>query len=210
MAVEGNLMTLTPDQIAKINRLVDRLTNWLKGDIPHAIRGYGRYIQLIRFVEPEANIVLMALSAGMPDTVRTIHVKLQELLRKASHVDSLKREDAEESRLEDANLLKLARDLAVMLEDIAESDEPDTSRDEPHVSASIPTEHISNDTERDIIDALRGGTLTGEKLAKKAGHAYNYKFKSSLAGLRRRGILGNKSPGYFLEPEYEFLLKTED
>jgi hypothetical protein len=210
MAAEGDLTKLTADQIEKIDRLVERLTNWLGGEIPHAIKDYGRYIQLIRFVEPPANTVLMALSAGMPDTVRGIHVKLQSLLKKASQVDSLRREDADESRLEDANLLKLAQDLIAMLERMVTSDGPDTSSDEPGPSASIQSEHIADDTERDIIDALQGETLTGAKLAERAGYAYNFKFKSSLAGLRKRGILGNKSPGYFLEPEYEFLLKTEE
>ncbi len=203
MVTEGNLMTLTSEQIGEIERLVDRLISWRKGDIPHAIKGYSRYIQLIRFVEPQANVVLMALSAGMPETVRAVHVKLQELLRKASHVDSLKQEDADESRLEDTNLLKLARDFTLMLESIAESDERATS-------TLDRAEHIADDAEQDILEALRNRTLTGEKLAEKAGYPYNFKFKSSLSGLRKRGILGNKSPGYFLEPEYEFLLKTSD
>ncbi|MHC4354855.1 MAG: hypothetical protein ACYTE3_28150 [Planctomycetota bacterium] len=196
-------MALTSEQIGEIERLVDRLTDWRKGDIPHAIKGYSRYVQLIRFVEPQANNVLMALSAGMPETVRAVHVKLQELLRKASHVDSLKQEDADESRLEDASLLELARDLTLMLERIAESDERVTS-------TMKPKERVADDTEQDIIEALGDSTLTGQKLAKKAGYPYNFKFKSSLSGLRKRGILGNKSPGYFLEPEYEFLLKRPD
>jgi len=203
MVTEGNLMTLTSEQIGEIERLVDRLTSWRKGDIPHAIKGYSRYIQLIRFVEPQANNVLMALSPGMPETVRAVHVKLQELLRKASHVDSLKQEDADESRLEDRNLLKLAHDFTLMLEGIAESNERATS-------TSDRAAHIEDDTEQDILEALRARTLTGEKLAKKAGYPYNFKFKSRLSGLRKRGIIGNKSPGYFLEPEYEFLLDKSD
>ena len=64
-----------------------------------------------------------------------------------------------------------------------------------------------NDIEQDIIEALGDKTLTGEKIAKDTGHPYSFKFKSSLSGLRKRGILDNKKPGYFLEPEYEFLLK---
>ena len=87
-------MTLTSDQIEEIGRLTDRLKKWQEGDMPRAIKDSARYIQLIRFVEPQANVVLMDLSAGMPETVRVIHVKLQELLRKASQVDILKQEDA--------------------------------------------------------------------------------------------------------------------
>jgi len=67
--------------------------------------------------------------------------------------------------------------------------------------------HDLNELEQDIIEALGDETLTGEKLAKEAGRPYNFKFRSSLSGLRKRRILGNKKPGYFLEPEYEFLLK---
>ena len=92
-------MTLTSDQIEEIERLVDRLKKWQDGDMPRTIKDYSRYSQLIRFVEPQANIVLMGLSAGMPETVRLVHVKLQELLRKASQVDSLKQEDTDEARL---------------------------------------------------------------------------------------------------------------
>jgi hypothetical protein len=196
-------MTLTSDQIGEIERLVDRLKKWQNGDVPHAIKDYSRYIQLIRFVEPQANIVLMDLSAGMPETVRVVHVKLQELLRKASQVDSLKQEDTDEVRLEDSNLLRLARDFVLMLEPIVKNVGH-------HTLTLNDAEQNLNDIEQDIIEALGDRTLTGEKLAKDAGHPYNFKFKSSLSGLRKRGILGNKTPGYFLEPEYEFLLKKSD
>ena len=74
-------MILTSDQIGKIEQLVDRLKKWLKGEVPHAIKDYGRYVQLIRFVEPKANIALMALSTEMPDIVRVVHVRFQELLK---------------------------------------------------------------------------------------------------------------------------------
>jgi hypothetical protein len=117
--IEGNLMALTSDQIGEIERLVDRLKKWQNGDIPHTIKDYSRYIQLIRFIEPQANIVLMNLSAGMPETVRVVHVKLQELLRKASQVDILKQDDAHEARIEDVALLRLARDFVQVLERIA-------------------------------------------------------------------------------------------
>jgi len=67
-----------------------------------------------------------------------------------------------------------------------------------------------NDTEQNIIEALNTSTLTGEKLCNKAGYPYNSNFKSTLSSLRKRGILGNKSPGYFLEPQYRFLLDKSD
>jgi hypothetical protein len=193
-------MTLTSDQIGKIELLVDRLKKWQAGDMPRAIKDYSRYIQLIRLVEPQTNIVLMDLSGVMPEAVRVIHVKLQELLRKASQVDILKQEDAYEARIEDVNLLRLARDFVLMLERIAKNTGNDTL-------TLNDAEHGLDDAEQDIIEAIGNETLTGEKLAKKAGRPYNFKFKSSLSGLRKRGILGNKKPGYFLEPEYEFLLK---
>ncbi|KPK43762.1 MAG: hypothetical protein AMJ65_04945 [Phycisphaerae bacterium SG8_4] len=196
-------MTLTSEQIAEIERLIDRLKKWQRGEMPHAIKDFSRYIQLLRFVEPQANIVLMDLSAGMPDTVRVVHVKLQQLLLKASQVDILKQDNTDEARREDSNLMRLARDLVLMLQRVAK----DTGQGTLTLNDA---ENGINDTEQDIIEALGSGTLTGEKLAKEAGHPYNFKFKSSLSGLRKRGILGNKAPGYFLEPEYEFLLKESD
>jgi hypothetical protein len=196
-------MTLTSDQIGEIERLIDRLKKWQNDDMPRTIKDYSRYSQLIRFVEPQANIVLMGLSAVMPETVRLVHVKLQELLRKASQVDSLKQEDTEGARLEDSNLQRLARDFVLMLEPIVKN----AGHEKPTPDDS---EQNLNDIERDIITALKDKTLTGEKLARDVGHPYNFKFKSSLSALRKRGILGNKTPGYFLESEYEFLLNKSD
>jgi hypothetical protein len=196
-------MTLTPDQIGEIELLADRLKKWQNGDMPRTIRDYNRYSQLIRFVEPQANIVLMGLSRVMPETVRMIHVKLQELLRKASQVDSLKQEDTEGARLEDSNLQKLAQDFVKMLEPIVKN----TGHETP---AQNDAKQDLNDIEQDIITALRDRTLTGEKLARESGRPYDFKFKSSLSTLRKRGILGNKSPGYFLESEYESLLNKSD
>ena len=193
-------MTLTSGHIEVIERLIDRLKKWQKSDMPPAIKGYGRYIQLIRFVEPQANIVLMDLSSEIPETVRVVHVKLHELLRKASEVDSLKQDDAYEARIEDVNLLRLARDFVLMLERIAKN----TGNDALTLNDAV---HDLNDIEQDIIEALGDETLTGEGLAKEAGHPYNFKFRKSLSGLRKRDILGNKKPGYFLEAEYEYLLR---
>jgi hypothetical protein len=66
------------------------------------------------------------------------------------------------------------------------------------------------DTESNIIEALSTNVMTGEELAVRAGYPYNSNFKSTLSSLRKRGILGNKAPGYFVEPEYHFLLSKSD
>jgi len=67
-----------------------------------------------------------------------------------------------------------------------------------------------NDTDKNIIEALGTKTLIGEELAKKAGYPFNSNFKSTLSSLRKRGILGNKSPGYFVETKYQFLIDKSD
>lgn len=67
-----------------------------------------------------------------------------------------------------------------------------------------------NEAEQNIIEALNTSTLTGEKLSAKAGYPYNSNFKKTLSGLRKRKILDNKAPGYFLKPEYHFLLNKSD
>jgi hypothetical protein len=66
------------------------------------------------------------------------------------------------------------------------------------------------DTESNIVEALSKDVMTGEKLAVKAGYPHNSNFKSTLSSLRKRGILGNKAPGYFLEPKYHFLISKSD
>lgn len=74
-----------------------------------------------------------------------------------------------------------------------------------------PTEKPElTDTESNIIEALGKQTIIGEVLAVKAGYPYNSNFKATLSALRKRGIIGNKSPGYFLEPEYRYLLDKPD
>jgi len=62
-----------------------------------------------------------------------------------------------------------------------------------------------NDTERNILQALGPDTMTGECLAKKAGYPFNSNFKSTLSSLRKRRILGNASPGYFVVEEFHHL-----
>ncbi len=68
---------------------------------------------------------------------------------------------------------------------------------------------ILNDSERNIIEALGTNTLTGEDLSAKAGYPYNSNFKSTLSSLRKRKIIGNKAPGYFIESRYHFLLNKK-
>ena len=118
-------MKLSSDQIGEVEQLADRLNEWQKGNMPRAIANFSRYIQLTRFVEPQANVVLMDLSADMPEIVRVIHVKLKELLRKASQVDILRQEDADEARREYSNLLRLAREFVLMLEPIVKNADHD-------------------------------------------------------------------------------------
>lgn len=65
------------------------------------------------------------------------------------------------------------------------------------------------DTEDNILEALGENILTGEKLSIKAGYPYNSNFKSTLASLRKRGILGNNAPGYFVQPKYRHPLKSD-
>lgn len=68
-----------------------------------------------------------------------------------------------------------------------------------------------NDAEQNIIEAVGEKMLIAEEVAKKAGYPCNSNFKSTLSSLRKRGILDNRFPkGYFLRPEYYFLLKIPD
>jgi hypothetical protein len=52
------------------------------------------------------------------------------------------------------------------------------------------------ETEGNILEALGEGTLTGEKLAQKAGYPCNSNFKNTLSSLVKRGLLVNDRPGY--------------
>jgi hypothetical protein len=54
-----------------------------------------------------------------------------------------------------------------------------------------------NEAEEAIVEVLkRHGLLTGPQLAALAGYPYDGYMRSILASLRRRGVIGNKSPGY--------------
>ena len=60
--------------------------------------------------------------------------------------------------------------------------------------------------ERNIIEALGTHTLTLEQLAPKAGYEVNGHFKKAISLLSKRGILGNKRPGYFVQPQYQGII----
>ena len=62
--------------------------------------------------------------------------------------------------------------------------------------------------ERNIIEALGTDTLTLEQLAPKAGYEVNGHFKKAVSSLSKHGILGNKRPGYFVQPEYQRILAS--
>ena len=64
-----------------------------------------------------------------------------------------------------------------------------------------------NRTEKIIIEALGDETLTVEELAIKSGYEVSGYFRRTLTSLRKRGILANKRPGYYLKPEYHYLLQ---
>lgn len=55
-----------------------------------------------------------------------------------------------------------------------------------------------NSTEKKLLKVLGNEILTGEKIAERAGYRFNSNIKSTLSSLKKRGFLGNKSPGYFL------------
>jgi hypothetical protein len=62
--------------------------------------------------------------------------------------------------------------------------------------------------ERNIIEALGEGPLTVEQLAIKAGYELSGHFRKTVASLRKRGILGNNRPGYYVMPEYRWVLQV--
>jgi uncharacterized membrane protein len=52
------------------------------------------------------------------------------------------------------------------------------------------------DKEADILEAIAGGRMTGEEVAKRTGYMFNSNFKSTLSSLVKRGLLKNERPGY--------------
>jgi hypothetical protein len=62
--------------------------------------------------------------------------------------------------------------------------------------------HGLNTIEKNIIEALGTDTLTLEQLAPKAGYEVGGYLKQAVASLSKRGIIGNKRPGYFVQKEY--------
>lgn len=61
--------------------------------------------------------------------------------------------------------------------------------------------------QKNIIEALGEDTLTVEQLAPKAGYELSGHFREAVNSLRKCGILGNNRPGYYVMPEYKWLLQ---
>jgi len=57
-------------------------------------------------------------------------------------------------------------------------------------------------TERSIIEALGTDILTFEQFVAKAGYEVSGHFRRTVSSLSKRGILGNKRPGYFVQPQH--------
>lgn len=119
--IERNLMALTQNQITEIEQLVDTLEKWRNGEITQASKDCSRYVQLILFVEPQVNTVLMCLNPKMSGTAKAVHLKFGEILNKAAQVDSLGKENSDKACFEDSDLRRLARSLILMLERIVKS-----------------------------------------------------------------------------------------
>ncbi|MCP4257841.1 MAG: hypothetical protein GY774_09985 [Planctomycetes bacterium] len=64
-----------------------------------------------------------------------------------------------------------------------------------------------NRTEKIIIEALGDEILTVEELAVKSGYEVSGHFRRTISSLRKRDILANKQPGYYLKPEFHYLLQ---
>jgi len=62
-------------------------------------------------------------------------------------------------------------------------------------------------TESNIIEALGTDTLTFEQLAAKTGYEVSGHFRRTVSSLSKRGILGNKRPGYFVQPQYRHFIR---
>jgi hypothetical protein len=113
--------------------------------------------------------------------------------------------------LEDWPIWQLNRDVAsLMYQLLAEKKKEAEQPASGHAKAEQNDRPILSDTEQNILEALGTETMTGEVLAKRAGYPYNSNFKNTLSSLRKRGILGNKSPGYFVESKYHSFLKKSD
>ena len=58
---------------------------------------------------------------------------------------------------------------------------------------------VYSEMESAILEVLgRGEILTGPQVAEQAGYPYETGIKTTLAALRRRGLIVNRAPGYAL------------
>ena len=63
----------------------------------------------------------------------------------------------------------------------------------------LPIRGKLNDLEREIVEVLEKDTLTGEQIAARLGQDdCDGHLKGTLSSMVKRGILGNKRPGYYV------------
>jgi len=60
--------------------------------------------------------------------------------------------------------------------------------------------------ERNIFEVLGTDTLTFEQLAAKADYEVSGHLRRTVSSLSKRGIVGNKRPGYFVQPDYQRII----
>ena len=57
-----------------------------------------------------------------------------------------------------------------------------------------------SEIEENIVEALGDSVLTTDEVAVKAGYEVGGHLRRVLSSMRKRGILGNKQPGYYVLP----------
>lgn len=61
--------------------------------------------------------------------------------------------------------------------------------------------------QKNIIEALGQDTLKTDELAANAVYEISGNFREAVTSLRKQGILGNNRPGYYVMPDYKWLLR---
>lgn len=64
-----------------------------------------------------------------------------------------------------------------------------------------------NQTEWNVIEVLGDETLRLKELAPRSGYEVSGHLRRTVSSLTKRGILGNKEPGYFVQPEYQSMVR---
>jgi hypothetical protein len=89
--------------------------------------------------------------------------------------------------------------LCITRHEPAEPERPDGQDARPTAVQTDAPEPTLNDVEQAVVQVLREHrTLTGPQIATLAGYPYEGRLREILAGLRRRGVLVNRAPGYAL------------